>query len=169
MLEPGCAVMVDCRMHLRPVTESDIELLANVVIEATRDQGRLPDDFDETEYRAGFRDWFHQADSDSTSYVVELDARPIGRLRVSRTTESLELNGIQLLPQFQSHGLGTQLIDGLKAEAVMTRLPLRLSVEKDNPRAQSLYTRLGFTVTGETGDEIQLCWQPPAPTHPAPQ
>ena len=43
--------------RLRAATAADIDFLTDVVIEATRDQGRLPPDFDEAEYRAGFAEW----------------------------------------------------------------------------------------------------------------
>ena len=54
------------------------------------------------------------------------------------------------MPGQQSRGIGTPIITDLLAEATGAGLPVALSVEKDNPRARSLYLRLGFEVTGET-------------------
>ena len=39
---------------LRPATLADVPFLRDVLIEATRDQRRLPVDFDEPAWRAGF-------------------------------------------------------------------------------------------------------------------
>lgn len=48
-----CAVDV---YSLRRATTADVDFLTDVVLSATRAQGRLPADFDEAEYRAGFAD-----------------------------------------------------------------------------------------------------------------
>ena len=42
------------------------------------------------------------------------------------------------------------------AEAASTGRTFGLSVEKDNPRAQALYERLGLVVVGEDGDEYVM-------------
>jgi ribosomal protein S18 acetylase RimI-like enzyme len=82
--------------------------------------------------------------------------RRAGRLRVVRTQTEIELAGIQVRPGHQSHGIGTRIITGLLAEAAAAGLPMTLSVEKDNPRAQALYRRLGFTLTGETDKDYVM-------------
>lgn len=146
--------------RLRVATIADIDFLTDVVIEATREQGRVPPGFDELEFRTEFAEWTAQqiADSnrESTTYVIELDGRPAGRLRVVRTRDQIELAGIQLLPDFQSRGIGTRVIMDLFTEARDAGLPMTLSVEKDNPRAHALYLRLGFAVISETDDEFVM-------------
>jgi ribosomal protein S18 acetylase RimI-like enzyme len=42
------------------------------------------------------------------------------------------------------------------AEAAASGREFGLSVEKDNPRAQGLYERLGLVVVGEDGDEYVM-------------
>src|SRR6266487_6072752 len=93
--------------RIRPAVAADVAFLNDVVIEATRAQGRLPADFDESEWRAGFGEWSLETIEDTTSdlSVIELDGRPVGRLRVSRTPESVQLYGIQLLPEVQNRGI----------------------------------------------------------------
>ncbi|MBM2622536.1 GNAT family N-acetyltransferase [Actinoplanes sp. LDG1-06] len=139
--------------RLVEATAADVEFLTGVVIEATRAQGRLPAGFDETDFRAGFAEWTVGLIGSGTLHVIEVDGRRAGRLRVVRTPEQVELAGIQLLPHEQSRGLGTQIITDLMRDAGR---PVVLSVEKDNPRAQALYRRLGFVVTGETEDELRM-------------
>jgi ribosomal protein S18 acetylase RimI-like enzyme len=139
---------------LRVATVIDVDFLVDVVLEATRAQGRLPPDFDEHTFRVAYAEWTAQQIADSgspsTTFVIEVDGRRAGRLRVVRTPAEIELAGIQLLPGQQSHGIGTRIITDLLAEASAAGIALTLSVEKDNPRAQALYLRLGLTVTGET-------------------
>lgn len=94
--------------------------------------------------------------------VIELDDRPVGRLRLSRTAEALQLNGIQLLPEVQNHGLGTAIITQLQSEAASTGVPLDLGVEHDNPNARRLYDRLGFRQIDADEHESKLRWLSPA-------
>ncbi len=86
----------------------------------------------------------------------------MGRLRVTRTAGYIELSGIQILPQVQDHGIGTAIIEELKAQAAAAGVPLDLGVEKDNPDALRLYKRLGFGHVGQTAQEYKLRWAPPA-------
>ncbi|TCO48360.1 ribosomal protein S18 acetylase RimI-like enzyme [Kribbella antiqua] len=143
---------------IRPAELEDVGFLTEVSIEATRAQGQLPADFDEVEWRAGFAEWSTEVLQETS--VVELDDRPVGRLRVSRTVESIELCGIQLLSRVQNRGIGTAIITALQSEAAGAGIPLDLGVEKDNLNARRLYDRLGFTKIGEDEREDKLRWQP---------
>jgi ribosomal protein S18 acetylase RimI-like enzyme len=79
-------------------------------------------------------------------------------LRISRTADCIELSGIQLLPGVQRRGIGTAVIEDLKAQATAAGIPLDLDVEKDNPDARKLYERLGFVQVSETETECKLRW-----------
>ncbi len=150
--------------RIRPATPEDVGFLADVVIKATRAQDRLPSDFDERQWRQGFCEWtMEQVRGEipnSTTSVVEVNDAAAGRLRVTRTADGLELSGIQLLPYIQRHGIGTAIIEDLKAEAAAVGIPLDLAVEKDNPEARKLYDRLGFVQVDESEDECKLRWNP---------
>lgn len=151
-------------IHLRPATLADVAFLADVVITATLAQGRFPPDVDLAQYRAGYEDWTREnildIKSDSNLSVIEYDSRRIGRLRVVRTQTSITLAGIQLLPAYQNQRIGSTLIEQLMQEAGLKRLPLFISVEKDNPRAQRLYERLGFRIIRQDDKEIHLEYRP---------
>jgi len=153
--------------RVRPATAEDVGFLADVVIGATRAQGRLPDGFDERQWRTDFCEWtMEQVRSDSpdrATSVVEVSNERIGRLRITRTADCIELSGIQLLPGFQRYGIGTAIIEDLKSQAAAAGIPLELGVDKDNPDARRLYERLGFVEVGETDQEFKLQWNPPAP------
>lgn len=150
--------------RLRPATADDVSFLADVVTEATRAQGRLSEDFDTRDWRAEFvestKAQIGGEVPGSTVSVIEVDGERVGRLRVTRTGEYIELSGIQLLPRVQRRGIGTAVIEELKAEAVASGIPFDLAVEKDNPDARRLYERLGFVRTGETDEVLKLRWNP---------
>lgn len=150
--------------RIRPATADDVGFLTEVVIEATRSQGRLPIGFDERQWRARFGELtLKQVRGEvpgNTTSVVEVDSERVGRLRVSLEADYIELCGIQLLPGVQRHGIGTAIIEDLKAQAAAAGIPLDLAVEKDNPDARKLYERLGFTQVGETEQECKLRWNP---------
>jgi GNAT superfamily N-acetyltransferase len=150
--------------RIRAAAAEDVEFLADVVVTATRAQGRLSRDFDEAEWRARFAEWTTeqirgQVPGSATS-VIEIGDERVGRLRVAYTADNIELCGIQLLPRAQRHGVGTAIIEDLKAQAAAASLPLDLGVEKDNPEAGRLYERLGFVQVSETEQELRLRWSP---------
>jgi len=153
--------------RIRPAAADDVGFLADVVIEATRAQGRLPEDFEEQQWREAFGAWtLEQVRGEipgSTTSVIEVSNERVGRLRITRSADCIELSGIQLLPDIQRHGIGTAIIEDLKAQAASVGIPLDLGVEKDNPDARKLYQRLGFIQVSETDDECKLRWNPPRP------
>ena len=145
---------------IRPAAEDDVGFLTDVVIEATLDQGRLPEDFDEGDFRAGFGAWTaEQVSGDgmgSSISVVQVDGRDAGRLRVVRRDGLVEIAGLQLMPEHQSHGVGRRVVDLVVAQARADGLPLELGVEKDNPRARAFWERCGFAYVGEDETEHRL-------------
>jgi ribosomal protein S18 acetylase RimI-like enzyme len=150
--------------RLRAATADDAGFLADVVAEAARAQGRVPDGFNEQEWREQFAEQtmaqIRGEVPGSTTSVIEAGGERAGRLRVTRSAGSIELSGIQLLPRVQRYGIGTAIIEDLKAEAAAAGVPLDLDVEKDNPDARRLYERLGFAHAGQTAHEYKLRWQP---------
>jgi len=151
-------------IYLRPATLADVAFLADVVITATLAQGRFPRDLDLVEYRAGYEEWTREtilgAIPDCTLSVIEYNGYPMGRLRVVRTQTSITLAGIQLLPAYQNQHIGSTLIEQLKREAELKQVALCISVEKDNPRAQRLYQRLGCRIIGQDEQEFHLEYRP---------
>lgn len=143
---------------VRPATVDDVAFLTDVVVEATYDQGRFPDDFDEVDFRTGFGEWTAEQvrgelDGSSTS-VVEVDGTRAGRLRVVRRRDLVEIAGLQLLPEHQSRGVGRTVVERLITSA--RGLPIELGVEKDNPRARAFWERCGFAYVGEDETEHRL-------------
>lgn len=149
-------------MHVttRPATEDDVVFLTGVVVEATFAQGRLPDDFDEVDFRAGFGAWTAEQvrgeHDGSVTSVVQVDGADAGRLRVVRRRDLVEIAGLQLLPEHQSHGVGRIVVDSVLEEARAAGVPVELGVEQDNPRARAFWERCGFRYVGEGEGEHRL-------------
>jgi ribosomal protein S18 acetylase RimI-like enzyme len=69
-------------------------------------------------------------------------------MKVLRSDGEWTIDQIQLEPEFQSRGMGTEIVRNLQASAQAAGVRLTLKVLKVNP-ALRLYERLGFKVVGE--------------------
>lgn len=91
--------------------------------------------------------------------IILADERPIGRLLVDRSGDVIVLVDVALLPASRGLGLGTVLLEALRAEAAETERSIRLQVLLTNP-ARRLYERIGFTTFGNDGVYQQMEWRP---------
>ena len=99
----------------------------------------------------GWDDDWQKADFDRrwqcySTRVIESQSQPWGAVCLEWQPLALYLHELQLLPQHQNHGIGTEVLRALFAEADARSLPVSLSVVAANPRALALYQRLGFKV-----------------------
>jgi GNAT superfamily N-acetyltransferase len=85
--------------------------------------------------------------------IILLDDAPIGVLSVRSVNGYLFIHEIQLLPEFQGRGVGTEILQEQITEAKQLALPLKLKVLRKN-RAQELYKRMGFVPYKETDIDI---------------
>lgn len=146
-----------------PATDDDVEFLVEVILQANIERYRQYPDWDE----GASVEWARRTTSEqirgkvvgSTTYVIEFAGERVGRLRVVRSGEQLEIAGIQLLPAFQRRGIGTFVIRMLLHEGEGRGVPVVLEVEHDNPLARSLYLRLGFEPLAETVDHTRMIFQ----------
>jgi GNAT superfamily N-acetyltransferase len=88
-----------------------------------------------------------RADFD-VAQIILLAGEPIGLLKVARHGAMWHLMQIQLAPERQGAGWGTQVIHGVIADARRAGASLKLNVLRANP-ARHLYERLGFVVSQE--------------------
>lgn len=80
--------------------------------------------------------------------ILEHEHRPIGVVKIIREPSQWKLLQLQLLPEHQRNGIGTQIVQSVLSEAKLAHVPVVLTVLKSNP-AQRLYERHGFKVIGE--------------------
>ncbi len=87
--------------------------------------------------------------------IVQQGGESIGRLKVYETEKQLLLVDIALLPAYQNQGIGTALLELLKAKARTGNKPLRLHVLVTSLGVR-LYERLGFTRIADDGSYIEM-------------
>lgn len=140
---------------LRPVTQADYEFLYDLNRRTMRVYVEPLWGWDEAVQRENF----HQRFKLDGHFIIVVDGTDAGRLAVDRTAERIFLSQINLLPDFQGKGIGSHLIESLKAEAAQANQPLELRVLQTNRPARRLYTRLGFVVFDENDTHLWMRWQ----------
>ena len=68
----------------------------------------------------------------------------VGMIAMAIEPECMRVNQLFILPEYQSIGIGSDVLHGIFYEAAELGMPVRLQVRKDNPRAVSFYKRNGF-------------------------
>lgn len=89
-------------------------------------------------------EYFQKKFDPTNRKIIVVDGEDAGVVVVERRPQVLYLSLIELLTRFQGRGIGTSIIEGLKAEAFDAGLPLALHVLETNSPARRLYERLGF-------------------------
>ncbi len=148
-------------MHvtLRDATENDKEFLyalnraayQQVVIQQF---GKWDDEWQQA--------YFNQKWLNSHYRIIEYakndDVNPVGTIWLTQYSDHVFLNEIQLLPPYQNHGIGSQLICKEIEHANREGYAFRLQVLKKNPQAQALYERLGFLTDAETDTHVCMSY-----------
>lgn len=88
--------------------------------------------------------------------IIEIAGEAVGGLWLDSKPDSLHIVELQLRPDIQGQGIGTAVIRHVIQRAACFELPVTLSVVPANPRAQKLYERLGFEVTGAEGPLVHM-------------
>jgi ribosomal protein S18 acetylase RimI-like enzyme len=128
---------------LRRASEGDRHFLYRLHVETMRDVIESTWGWDEEWQRADFEKRFEE----SPYFVVEADEIAVGAVCVERRPDCFYILEMQLLPEYQGRGLGTDVVRSIIRDAASERLPVGLSVVPANTRARHLYERLGFEIT----------------------
>jgi len=91
----------------------------------------------------------------SNMFVAEVEGEVIGFINFSSLNENneSELSAIYINPEYQGHGIGTQLLQVCTSE--LTKLKaIYLDVEKENNSGLSFYKKKGFEVVDEYDDNF---------------
>jgi ribosomal protein S18 acetylase RimI-like enzyme len=144
---------------LEPIGEDDFEFRYRVyeLTIKTYLDGMMG--WNDEQHRAGIR--ANLAGSTTHSAIV-VDGKRAGVVRIVEHDEVIDLEQIEILPEFQGKGIGTALIDSLIDRARLTGKPIELNVFVSNLGARRLYERLGFYVVSESDRDVQMRYTPPA-------
>jgi ribosomal protein S18 acetylase RimI-like enzyme len=91
--------------------------------------------------------------------IIMLDDVRIGRIITSLADFSIDIVDISLLSEHRNRGIGANLIESKKKNALSTKRCVRLHVLQNNP-ARRLYERLGFHIKEERFPYYRMEWVP---------
>ena len=128
---------------LRPASEQDREFLYALHCSTMRDVIEQTWGWDDTWQRVDFQKRFDMY----TVSIIEAGSRSVGSLWLEQGPDSLYIHDLEVEPSSQGRGIGTAVIGMVIEQGAGRGLPIVLSVVPANPRAMSLYERLGFRVT----------------------
>jgi GNAT superfamily N-acetyltransferase len=132
------------KTQLRPATEDEREFIFDIYKATLRPYVEWAWGWDEAFQRDGF--WKHHPIDQFR--VVTVGDTIAGGIHVELQETLNYIRMIFLLPEFQRHGIGAELLLGEIARATAAGKQLHLTVIKINP-AKKLYDRLGFVVVEE--------------------
>ena len=128
---------------MRPAAPEDEQFLSSVYCVTMRAMIEQTWGWDDVWQRAEFGRRFRQF----RVSVIEVGSRDVGGLFLEERPDSLYVHEVQVAPAFQGQGIGSAVVKMVIEQGASRGLPVTLSVVSANPRARSLYERLGFRVT----------------------
>jgi GNAT superfamily N-acetyltransferase len=149
-------------IHLRPERPEDADFLFTLFCSAREAEfAVLPeaqrDSLLRLQHHAQCRDYTERFPH-AERLIIEFDRQPAGRLLLNRAADELRVIDIAVLSGLRGRGIASTLLKSLISEAQQLRVPLRLSVWRDNP-AVALYSRLGFKLRTESATHLELEWR----------
>jgi len=140
--------MAEIVYTLRDATEDDYEFMYRVMAAV-----RTPDTaYDEAAEREKFAKSFEL----EGLHVIEYRGQDVGRVRFTLHDTIVYLNGIQILPLFQSRGIGTAVLFDLTRQAAYFHVDVVLEVHESNIGAQRFYKKMGFRPYGRHSGDPSL-------------
>lgn len=135
------------QIETRPYRDSDFDKVYGIIKQAGRGpveelSGAWPEPH-QTEF---FRDRLNG----ETTTVMSHRGRIIGTYQIAESDEKLELKTLFVDPDYQSKGIGAQVLEITRKAAHDAAKPLELDVLTSNRDAIRFYERNGFEMIGET-------------------
>ena len=88
--------------------------------------------------------------------IIQYRGKDIGIFIFEDEPNSIQVDNIQILPEYQNRGIGSHLLNSIISKAKDIRKSVTLQVLKTNPKAKKLYERLGFKMLRETEYHFQM-------------
>lgn len=88
--------------------------------------------------------------------IIQFRGTDVGFLSTSSTPDTLKVNQLFILPEYQGKGIGSACLTRIIDNASLEQKSVILQVLKVNTRAIALYQRLGFTIVGEDSIYFQM-------------
>jgi GNAT superfamily N-acetyltransferase len=133
------------QIELRLASDDDLEFTYQVKKAAEGDLVRTIYGWDEVVQR----DYQKKDFMTKRPSLIVVDGLPVGTVALVETGGCLEVGQLFILPEYQNQGIGTCVLDCAIRLAEEKRIPTRLAYLRGN-RAEALYRRHGFELTGHT-------------------
>jgi len=152
-------------LHIRPSTPADKPFLEQLY-RATREDLQLIDgerDFIESIIEMQFRAQSQGYGSEYPNamyFIIEKHGEKIGKATIDFGHNEAHLLDIAFLSQARGHGFGKAIIQSFQNAAAQSKVPMSLTVFKDNLVAQKLYISLGFVAEEYREPYYRMCWYP---------
>lgn len=88
--------------------------------------------------------------------IIQFRGTDVGFLSTSSTPDTLKVNQLFILPEYQGKGIGSACMMRIVDDARLAGKSVALQVLKVNPRGTAFYQRLGFLIIGESSTHLQM-------------
>jgi ribosomal protein S18 acetylase RimI-like enzyme len=143
-------------IELRPCTTDDRDFLFSLHRNTNRS-------YVEATFGAWDEEWqrqrFEQMFNPYSRKIITLRGWPVGMVDVHEDADSISIEDLQILPDLQRQGIGTEVIREVTDRARSFQRPVTVRMFKVNP-ARSLYERMGFRVVDQSETHLKLRREP---------
>lgn len=142
---------------LKIATQEDYDFIYNLKITTMKDYviktwGSWDEDLQRILFSRELKAIEHQ--------IIVVNNKKVGIFAFSRNKTSISIDEIQILPEYQSKGIGTLIFSDIIANAQKEKIEITLRVLKVNSMAQRFYNKLGFEKIGATETHFLLSKKP---------
>ena len=88
--------------------------------------------------------------------IIQFCGTDVGFLIISGNSDTLKVNQIFILPEYQGKGIGSACMTRIVSDANLEQKSVSLKVLKVNTRGIAFYQRLGFTIVNEDSISFQM-------------
>ena len=88
--------------------------------------------------------------------IIQFRGIDVGFLATSNTSDTLKVNQLFILPEYQGKGIGSACMTRIFDNASLEGKSVALQVLKINTRGIAFYQRLGFTIVRESPTHFQM-------------
>ncbi|AKB49699.1 Acetyltransferase, GNAT family [Methanosarcina barkeri str. Wiesmoor] len=106
------------------------------------------------------RTFFSKESKEIKHQIIVVEGKNVGVVAFSRNETSIHIDEIQVLPEYQSKGIGTLVFSDIIANAQKEKIETTLRVLKVNFAAQKFYNKLGFEKIEDTETHFLLSKKP---------
>ena len=88
--------------------------------------------------------------------IIQFRGTDVGFLSTSSTPDTLKVNQLFILPEYQGKGIGSACMMRIVDDARLEGKSVALQVLKVNTRGTAFYQRLGFLIVDESSTHLQM-------------